>query len=67
MRNQFIATDVNGKFIFDGDTVIAEGVKHKMEFKRHREQFGCGHVYGYYIPDFAVLCKETETIKDETK
>lgn len=59
-----IATDIDGNPIHAGDDVIAEGVRHTIELGKHREKFGFGYVYGYYIPDFSRVCT-TDTKEDE--
>lgn len=50
-----IATDINGNAIHPGDIIITNGNEELITYDRHRELFGFGDVYGYYIPDVCEL------------
>ena len=53
-----ICEDRDGESIRDGDTVIDnDGREHLIEWGKHRELYGFGNVYGYYIPENPKLIK----------
>ena len=55
MSKQALKFDMSGKPIYIGDTVKDEcGNEFVIEFDTHRELFGGGNVYGYYIPDYCI-------------
>lgn len=59
MSKRQLGTDINGLPLFEGDTVMVDGAEPMViEFKRHRERFGCGDVWGFYIPDY---CEKIES------
>jgi len=48
-----IAFDSNDNPIFDGDIVVdSDGFDHKITHGKHRDRYGLGYVYGYYVPDY---------------
>ncbi len=63
MSKEKLCEDVDGNPIYAGDLVVNEnGSERVIEFGRHREIFGCGYVYGYYIPDY---CKKVNAKDSE--
>ena len=56
-----VGKDREGNNLYPGDRVIREGgVEETIEYGKYREKFDCGHVVGYYIPDYCIKIIDKE-------
>lgn len=55
---KYLKDDINGNPIHVGDTVISDGNETVIGYGVHREIYGFGSVFGYYIPDVCEVVKK---------